>query len=144
MKNYELSFLVSTEISTEEAQGFSAQIAGIIQKEAGQNVKISNPVPKTLGYKIKGQSSALWMNIEFSLEPDKLKEVEKELKKDPRIIRYLISIKKPQRITEARVRRSVESKTTEPIKEAIQEEKKQEKKVELKDIDEKLEEILGE
>ena len=132
MKNYELSCLATADISIDEAQVLSSEIASQIQKQGGLILKSENPSPKTLGYKIKKQASALWMNIEFSLEQDKLNIVGEDLKKEPRILRYMIVVKKPVKEKPLRVR-----------KEEPTEEEKTKKKVELKDIDQKLDEILG-
>jgi ribosomal protein S6 len=66
-------------------------------------------------------------SIYFFLEPEKIKQLEKKLKEDERILRYLIvSEKAPEK---AKV---PSKKVSKP------------KKVELKDIEEKIEEILKE
>lgn len=142
MKSYELTCLVNSEISTEDAQAKVLEISSQIQKEGGLIIKSEGPIPRSLGYKIKGQVSALWVNIEFSLEPDKLNVIEGIIRKDAKIIRHLITIKKPAGQMRERYQ-AREEKPKEEIKEVVENKtKKEDKKVELKDIDEKLEEIL--
>jgi|GEM_PF-6256548 len=156
MKTYELSYFLPSETKMEDAQAFNAQVVAQIQKEGGLVIKAENPIPKTLAYQIKGQGSALWLNVEFSLEPDKLNLIEEKFKKDPSVIRYLIVIKKPKKQMRERtrtpkaapveeVKQEVAPEATQPKEEKEEKEekvKKTDKKVELKDIDEELEQIL--
>jgi len=151
MKTYELSYFLPSELKIEDAQTFNAEIVAQIQKEGGLVIKAENPIPKTLAYQIKGQGSALWLNIEFSLEPDKLNLIEERIKKETSVIRYLIVIKKPKKQMRERTREPkvapviVEETKQETTVEAPVDEakvKKTDKKVELKDIDEELDQIL--
>jgi ribosomal protein S6 len=71
--------------------------------------------------------------INFQLLPEKLANLEKTLKADSQILRYLMLIKRP--VKEVRKDRMfIEPKVEKP---------KKEKKVELKEIEKKLEEILA-
>lgn len=148
MKNYELSYLISPELNTEEAEKLASGLIAFIQTESGLIIKSGNPIPKTLGYRIKKQGSALWVNLEFSLEPEKISSLEEKIKKESKILRHLIVVKNPPRREKEKRERKTESISAEiPIEKSdtMKEEKiKPEKKVDLKDIDEKLEEILKE
>lgn len=158
MKNYDLCYLISPELKIEEANTLASKITGFVQNESGLIRKSENPVPKTLGYQIKKQRSALWVNLEFSLEPEKLNAIEEKIKKESKILRYLITVKNPPRREKEK---RTKGKEKSPIGEKVSKEgnlvdssiiapvksletKETEKKVELKDIDEKLEEILKE
>ncbi len=147
MKTYELNYLIPTETLTEEADKIKAEISDLIQKEGGKVIK-SETTPKTLAYQIKNHNSALWTILEFLLNPEKLSILEEKLKKEEKIFRYLLITKKPQKAeTSKKTRRSLISQQEEMIgvlekkKESV---KKSEKKIELKDIDEKIEEMLKE
>jgi len=141
MKSYELTYIISPELKTEEAEGLALEIISLIQKEGGIITKSDNPIPRTLSYQIKKQGSGFQVSLEFNLLPEKLNVLGEKIKKDSRVLRYLIVIKKPlQEKLRERIRVAA-IKTEEPKEEKI---KKTEKKVELKDIEEKLEEILKE
>ncbi|MBU2539609.1 30S ribosomal protein S6 [Patescibacteria group bacterium] len=147
MKNYELSYLISPELNTEESEKLASEIIAFIQTSSGLIIKSGNPIPKTLGYRIKKQTSALWVNLEFSLEPEKLNAIEEKIKKESKILRHIIVVKNPPRREKEKRGRKTEPVLTEASAEnndATKEKIKSEKKVELKDIDEKLEEILKE
>ena len=78
--------------------------------------------------------SGYFVSAEFQIEPEKVKEIEKKLQKDEKILRCIIVIKK--RAKPAKERRV---KKIEPIEPVIVKEK-----IELEEIDKKLDEILGE
>jgi len=151
MKSYQLTYLISPELKTEEAEGLALEIINFLQKEEVSVIKIENPKPKTLSFQIKKQESAFQAGLEFCSTPEKLKIIEEKIKKDPRILRYLIVIKEPpKKKREEKIFSTIKpSINSREIKEekffsAKNSDNKTEKKVELKDIEEKLEEILKE
>ena len=146
MKEYELTYIISPELKTDQAQELALKIISFIQKEGGIITKSDNPIPRTLSYQIKKQGSGFQVSVEFNFLPEKLSILEEKIKKDSRVLRYLIVIKKPAK--KEKERRTPKATETRPEKEKPSfvktTEGKTEKKVELKDIEEKLEEILKE
>ena len=169
MKAYELTYILTPEITSEEAEAFAKEIESFVTSKEGVIVKQSNPVAKTLSYQIKKHASGFVGSIEFQLEPEALLELKQLMDKDGKVNRHMIIIKHPakkvkirrsrnkvedeavvekENIKEVTIepKKSVEEKPTEIKAEEPKEEevKKEPKKVELKDIEEKLEELLGE
>ena len=160
MKTYELTYIVSPELISEEAEAKSKEIETIIQNKEGSILKQLNPIAKTLSYPIKKQASGYLGVLEFQLEPERLNELEENLKKDEKIVRHMVIIKKPAKQRKERRTRIktgpsgypiLETKApTEELSQSVlhaQEEndpKGTPKKVELKEIEQKLDEILGE
>lgn len=168
MKTYELSYIVSPEMTSEEAEAKAKEIESAIQSREGVILKQSNPVAKTLAYPIAKRASGFFGILEFQLEPEKLLELKEIIVKDKKIVRHMVVVKEPVRIRKERRSRikaepaftierkepevEVKTKKIEEIEEAKTEEKvevvekkeKEKEKVELKDIEEKLDEILGE
>jgi len=152
MKYYELTYLISPDISETELRSFSLKIGDFIQEEGGKT-EISGPLKKRrLGYSIKKKGEAYWGALDFHLLPDKLPILEKKLKAQKEILRYLIltkeltkRVKIPEKISlgiKTKIRApSIPGKTKEVTSPPS---KKKTKKVELKEIGKKLEEILGE
>lgn len=137
MKHYELTYLISSELSEEEAKTFQDKVASLIQEEGGLLDEKNVILRKKLAYLIKKQTQAFLSTLTFQIEPKKLPPLEKKLKLENQILRYLILIKPP--VKEMPVRRKkvpeiVPKKPTPPLK----------KKVELREIEKKLEEILKE
>jgi len=135
MKLYELTYLISPELSESELKSLNEKINSLIyQKGAGVLNEVKLPIKKRLGQLIKKQREAFLINLSFYLEPDKLGSLEKELKSEKKILRYLILAKPKIKIAKVR-KRPTKVIPKIPVKE---------KKVELKEIEKKLEEILGE
>ncbi len=138
MKNYELTYLIPSELSEEEAKEFQGRIASSIKEEGGILNGENSLLRKKLAYPIKKQFEAFLAVLDFQLEPERMTNLEKKLKSENQILRYLIVTKaKPK---EALLRKRRERKVTFE-KPAVS---KEEKKVELKEIEKKLEEILNE
>lgn len=156
MQTYELTYIITPEISSVEAEAKATELASVIQKEEGVIVKQLNPTAKTLSFQIAKHASGFFGVIEFQVEQEKLAEIISFVKKDKKFVRHMILVKKPVRIKKQRRSRkteelpTIEAKSVEtksaPVAEVAEEkpEKVEEKKVELKDIEQQLDEILGE
>lgn len=153
MKTYELTYIISPDITSEEAEAKAKEIESLIQGKEGAVIKQLNPIAKTLSYPIAKRASGFFGNIEFQLEPEKLLELKDILVKDEKIVRHMITIKQA---AEFKKERRTRTKSTEPVASAelkieIKEEKEEKpatikpvkEKVELKDIEHELDEILG-
>ena len=149
MKNYELSYLISPDLSEQDLRNLSEKIKNFVQEEAGTPGKTTEPSEKNLGYSIKKKESSFLVTLNLSLNPDKLGNLEKKLKAENQILRYIILTKKVTRERPERIFRSRRTATKEGlpgVKKPFGVTKKitEPKKVELKEIDKKIEEILGE
>ena len=134
MKLYELTYLISPELSESELKSLNEKINSLIQKEKGVLNEAKMPMKKKLAYPIKKQREAFLINLSFYFQAEKLGSLEKELKSEKKILRYLILAKPKIKIAKVR-KRPTKVIPKIPVKE---------KKVELKEIEKKLEEILGE
>jgi len=159
MKNYELTYLISPDLSEEELKIFSGKISNFIQEETGTLEKTTGPSKKKLGYSIKKKEEAFLVTLNFSLSPEKLGNLEKKLKSENQILRYIILTKKaPEKTPLLRRQPQTDPSQTKTnlgmiSKETLPKIKKlpevppkitKPKKVELKEIDKKIEEILNE
>jgi ribosomal protein S6 len=125
IRYYQLAYLLSPELKKEEIEKIQQNLTSFLEKE-GVLDKVETPLKRTLFYPIKKKTEAFLGAVYFYLEPEKIKEFERKLKGEEKILRYLIvSEKAPKKI-------KVEKKIAKP------------KKVELKEIEKKIEEILGE
>ena len=134
MKLYELTYLISPELSESELKSLNEKINSLIQKEKGVLNEAKMPMKKKLAYPIKKQREAFLTDLSFYFQAEKLGSLEKELKSEKKILRYLILARPKSKIAKVRKR---------PAK-VIPKIPAKEKKVELKEIEKKLEEILRE
>ncbi len=80
MKSYELTYLISPELSAEELKSLQEKINSLIQKEGGLLTEVNLPKKKDLAYQIKKNKEAYLINLNFHFSPEKLKNLEKKLK----------------------------------------------------------------
>jgi len=146
MKTYELTYIISPGITQEEAESKNKEIGDLITNKEGLVLKQINPSAKTLSYPIKRQASGFMGVLEFQLEPEKLVELKSVLSKDRKIIRHVVIIKEASQFKKERRTRApkIETKIKKEEPSFVKaSEAKEKEKVELKDIEQTLDEILG-
>lgn len=149
MKYYELSYLISPELSEEKTREILENITKTIHNEGGVLEKSILPKIQEIGYRIKKQKQAYFGSMLFRLDPKKIDNLNKKIKSYPQVLRFLLYSKKmtspkPGRIKPSRLVRkeiAVGVPQVVPQKEKTPTHKKV-KKVELEEIDKKLDEIL--
>ena len=151
---YEINLLISPNFTEDEISTFIGKMEADLQKY-GKIVSDKKAERKKLAYSVENQIEA-WFYF-FQLRPEvqnkkeMLDSVEKLLKENKDVVRFLI-IKKDTKKTEApakpqRTRIHKEEKAEEATtttEEVLTEEKPKKQKVQLEEIDEKLNEMLGE
>ncbi len=134
MKDYELTYLIAPELSEEEAKSLQSKVVSLMQEQGGVSGGEGLPAIRKLAYPIKKKNEAYLGFISFQMPAEKLAELDKKLKLENQILRFLISIKaKPAKVRVILRKPLLRDMPTE-----------KEKKVEMKEIEEKLEEILKE
>lgn len=140
MKLYELNYLISPDLSEEGLTAFQEKINNWIREEKGVLGEIYRPIKKNLAYPIKKGVQAYLGSVNFHLDSDRLANIEKKLKAEENIIRYLVLGKKPKKLTARRLRKPIKRLGTPLIKTEVP----KKEKAELENIEQKLEEILKE
>jgi len=145
MKLYELTYLISPDLSEEELKNFSKKISDFILTEGGTLDRTAAPIRKKLAYPIKERKETSLATLNFYLNPEELENFEKKLKSENQILRYMLLTKKiSKKIIPEKIRRKPFEISEKPF--APYERKRvkpEDKKVELKEIDKKIEEILN-
>lgn len=147
MKSYELTYLISPEIPQEEVRQFPEKITELLQKKGAVLIgTVATPVLKELGQPIKQRvgsqkqqkvkrNSCYLSTVNFQMESEKLNKLTEEICQIPKILRITLLHKREGK-------RPTKPGFALKGKRIIR--RKPEKKVELKEIEKKLEEILGE
>ncbi|MBI1866648.1 MAG: 30S ribosomal protein S6 [Candidatus Staskawiczbacteria bacterium] len=152
MKPYELTYIISSEITAREAEEKAKSIESLIQDKNGIVLRSEKPSARTLAYNIKKQSSGFFGVLEFQLEPEYLGELNEKIQKDNKIIRHMVLINNPAKIQKERriKKKPLISNEAGGIIGTIEKDlspktvKKTNKKVELEEIEKELDEILSE
>jgi len=84
MKLYELTYLVSAELSPEQWKLCLKKISSLILKN-GEIIGLIAPDKKNLTYPIKKQNAALLSQVKFNFEPELIDEFKKEINKEKEI-----------------------------------------------------------
>ena len=146
MKLYELTYLISPDLSEEEIKEFQKKIVSLIKEKGGILNEVGLIIKQTLAYPIKKFSQAYLTTLNFQLEAEKISDLEKKLRTENFILRYLIFSKKIQKRIVGRKPAIKGGKMVglSLAKKPKKIDETKEKKVELEEIEKKLEEILGE
>jgi ribosomal protein S6 len=150
-KNYEIAYLISAEIPEDEVFGVAGKITGAIQDARGLVGKIEEPKKRRLAYPIKisrlNHTHSYFGWTRFTIAPEHLKDLEKQLKLEKQIVRHLIveEVKRP--VYEPRFRpdrpRNFPTAPLEEVKPFTPQAPKEEDKTKIEELDKQLEEILG-
>ena len=147
MKFYELTYLISPNVSEKELKDITGEINGLIGKEGGKISQEPRPSRQRLSYPVKKMTDAFLITEEFYLEPGKMEKAEKLLREKKQILRYIILAKKPaDKIKKYAPKRRpgiIPPPKTEEIS-SLQIKPKERRKIDLKEIDQRIEEILKE
>lgn len=127
-RKYELTLLISADLSQQELEDFLKTIESLISKNS-HVLTSQEPKKIILQYQIAKKKSAYLLSLEIRSDPADIKALTKELEKENNIIRFLI-IKKDEKA----------KKQTGRVKDIAQR-TKDKPKVELEKISEKLKDL---
>jgi len=139
MKLYELTYLVSSELTPEQMEVLFKKINSLVLKN-GEITVSAAPIKIKLSYPIKKQSTAFLNQIEFNFDPGEIDKFKKELSKEKEVLRIMLTEKKSIKIKKKA--RSVISKPKLFSEDIETSPKKTKEKINLEEIGEKLDEIL--
>jgi ribosomal protein S6 len=143
MKIYELTYLIPLDLTEEETRDLQERVCSFISEKEGVLERVEDAAKIRAGSPVKGQEMVLMANASFHFEPANLDELTKKLKSEKQILRYLINIRKTHKIEVPRKMPRIMTDTQEAEEKTTKITEKP-KKVEIKEIEKKLEEILGE
>ena len=153
-KHYELTFIIPGSFAEDQHPQILTKIKNLLVKNQAKNLTEENLGRKKLAYPIKQLRHGFYFTLQFDLEASKTINIEKELKLDNQILRYLLINKHQKSAEETAMQenlkaRRIKKKIADQVKEdEVKEEEEKEKskkakKISLEDLDKKLDEILG-
>lgn len=147
MKKYDL-FVLLPNLTDEEVKSISQQTEEIIKKVGGQIEKTEDFGKRKLSYVVKKIRHGFYLNYLLELEVVQIKQLSRELKLNPNVLRFELSTHRPIPMSaqQAKSRRLVNKKTEDKkiSRPELKEEKNSEKKkVSLEELDERLNNILN-
>ena len=106
MRNYELMTLFDPNLQEEEISALLDKIQQTITTNQGKIIKVNQWGKRTLAYEIKKFNEAIYTVIDFELEPERIANIERSIKFEEKMIRYLLVLRQdkvlPAKKTEIR------------------------------------------
>lgn len=128
-KLYEIYYILK-DMPDEELTGALEQVRKYIEEKSGRSLDESRLTKRRLSYPIYKHGEGVFGNMKFFLKPEDLQELSGKLNREEKLIRHMITAihaPGPESIRKIRkIKRVPEKKATD-----------------MKEIDKKLEEILG-
>ena len=90
MRNYEIMFILSTQLTDEEKQAGVAFVENILTTAGATEVKTEIWGDRKLAYPIKKKENGYYVLTKFSMDGTKLGEVESKLNISESILKYMI------------------------------------------------------
>ena len=155
MKLYELTYFLSPSLAEKEVQNSSEKIINFIQDKRGVITEIRDQKRIFFSYPIKKEREGYLVSLNFYFDPKELTSLKNEITTDNQILRSLILVKKvikrPTTLQGLPKIKKIETSFSAPADTAKEispkssgRERMKKEKVELAEIEQKLEEILGE
>ena len=156
--HYEILFIIPNKFTDDEAKAVSEKAEKIITDNEGAITGREYWGKKRLAYKIKGNAFGYYGLLEFDLEGINLAKVDQSLRLFAEVLRHQIVTKKPkteeQIANEQKIRVKIAAKKATEVRQQQEEKvktaeaavasgKTPDKRAKLKDLDEKLEDILS-
>ncbi len=92
-REYELFYIVRPDIDEDQVRTAMDDVASLIAGHGGEMTKSSLWGRRRLAYPIAGFNDGYYALKELALPPDKVRELERQLRLDERVIRHLVSLK---------------------------------------------------
>jgi len=157
-KHYEILFILPNKFTDDEAKKVTEQVEEKIVAVSGKITHREYWGKKRLAYKIKGNAFGYYALLEFDLEGIYLAKINQELRLFTEVLRHQIVVKKSkteeQLAKEQKIRVKIASKKAAEVRQEQEEknksaetssatDKKEDKRTKLKDLDDKLDDILN-
>lgn len=112
MRTYEVIFIATPTVTTEDLDGYLAQLQSVIEDMGGQVVKIDNWGKRALAYKIKKFRDGNYVVMTIEADGKIIAEIERRCRVTDFILRYLSvridqDLKRSEKIKAARQRKSL-------------------------------------
>lgn len=94
MELYELTYAITSQLNSEEADVITKDIESFIQGKEGVILKSEKAFIKMLAYPIRKNISGYFASMEFQAPASVIKVIREKLEKDIKILRHMIILKK--------------------------------------------------
>ncbi len=149
LNTYEIAYLLSSKLADDEVLPATDKITSLISGSNGKVQKEEKLQKRLLAYPIKKEKEAYLGVMQFQTEPEKIKDLGKELKLQPEVLRFMINrltekdLEAIQAQAERRARPILKPRAIKLAPSPLPP-KETPKEIKPEEFERKLEEILGE
>ena len=90
MKKYELLFLIDSSIENQEIEGVVVKFNDLIKANEGNVVELNNWGKRKTAYEVNKKWEGFYSLINFEAPPELIKELERVLRIDERVMKFLV------------------------------------------------------
>lgn len=90
MRNYELTFIVPSDVTEDDLNGVVTQVQGWVEASEGKVSKVDHWGRRRLAYNIAEYREGHYVLLGLELNPDATFELERNLKLSDKVLRYLL------------------------------------------------------
>ncbi len=90
MRNYELTFIVPSDVTEEDLNGVVTQVQGWVEGSQGKVTKVDHWGRRRLAYNISEYHEGHYVLLNLELEPTATTDLERNLKLSDKVMRYLL------------------------------------------------------
>lgn len=139
---YDLTYILSPLLEKTDGEAVIAKIRDFINGLGGKIKNEQPPQKQKFAYPLKKQLYGYYVGAEFEMDSEKIEELQKQLKLNDDILRYLIISRKEQKFKKAKPKISKPRKLA--LTPEIPKAKPKVERVKIEELDKKLEELLKE
>jgi small subunit ribosomal protein S6 len=114
MNRYETVFIMTPVLSEEQAKETVEKFKGQIKDNGGKTVHEDHWGLRKLAYPIQKKTTGFYQLLEFECEPEQIKALDLELRREERVIRFLTTKMEKHHVEYAEGRRSRSYKSEAP------------------------------
>jgi small subunit ribosomal protein S6 len=118
MNRYETIFVINPDLGEDEVQNVVTKFTGIISSQNGVQLKLEDWGRRRLAYKIEKFSQGFYVLADFAGMPAGVAELERNLKIDDRIIRFL-SVKTGENVNVEALQAEIAAKAKPPVEATV-------------------------
>jgi small subunit ribosomal protein S6 len=100
MRNYEIAYIADPELDEQALKALEDRVKGVIESSSGQATKVDRWGRRRLAYPIRKKNDGYYVFIEAELPPQAGSAIERDLRFNEQILRFMITAVEPGKTPE--------------------------------------------
>jgi len=96
MRSYEMMLAINPQLEDEELDNLLNKVKKFVKDTKGEVTKLDKWGKRKLAYEIKDFNEAIYVVLKFNADEKKISELERVMKLEERVIRYLLIIQEKE------------------------------------------------